>query len=339
LAVPPRHWRGLTAGKDDMDPITRRAALGTTLAVATVGAAHAQEWPSRPMRIIVPHAAGGGNDIIARLLAEWLRPALAQTIVVENRTGANGVVGADLVARGEPDGHLFLIIARTHAMNRVAMGNLPFHPVLDFTAVSMMARFPLVLVAHVGTPFNDIAGLISHARGNPGRVGSGISEPFVQYASALFARAARIELVDVPYRGSALILNDLVAGHVPIGWVSPLSVVPHLQSGRIRPLAVTTTRRIALLPDVPTMAESGLPDYECAGLYGLLGPPGLPAPIAQRMHGAIAAALADAERRARLEALGLELTAMGPAEFRDFLLRDDALWAEAALAGMIPRNH
>lgn len=322
-----------------MPRLSRRVAVAATLSLAAPGSARAQEWPSRPIRIIVPHAAGGGNDIIARLLAEWLRPALIQPIVVENRTGANGVVGAEVVARGEPDGHLFLIVARTHAMNRYAMGNLPFHPVLDFAAVSMIARFPLVLAAHAGAPFADIGGLIAHAKANPGRVGSGISEAFVHYASALFASKAEIELVDVPYRGSALILNDLVAGHVPIGWVSPLSVVPHLQSGRIRPLAVTTTNRIALLPDVPTIAEGGVPDYECAGLYGLLGPAGLPGAVAERMHAAITAALSDPERRARLEGLGLELASAGPAAFREFLLRDDALWAAAAQEGLVPRSH
>lgn len=317
---------------------SRRAALTAALALAAPVPVRAQEWPSRPIRVIVPHAAGGGNDIIARLLGDWLRPMLTQPIVVENRTGANGVVGAEFVARSEPDGHVFLIIARTHAMNRHAMGNLPFHPVQDFTPVTLIARFPLVLAAHAEAPFKDVAGLIAHARANPGRVGSGISEAFVHYASALFAKEAQIELVDVPYRGSALIINDLVAGHVPIGWVSPLSIVPHLQSGRIRPLAVTTTTRIALLPDVPTIAEAGLPGYECAGLYGLLAPAGLPEAIATRMHDAITAALADQERRARLESLGLELASAGPAAFRDFLLRDDALWAEAAREGLVPRS-
>ena len=322
--------------------MTRIGRRGLALASGTLALpprARAQDWPSRPIRLVVPHAAGGGNDAIARLLADWLRPILPQPVVVENRTGANGVVGAEVVARGDADGHLLLVVARTHAMNRHAMGSLPFHPVRDFAPVTLIARFPLVLTANAGQPFRDLPALIAHARAHPGQLGSGISEPFVHYASALFARMAGIQWVEVPYRGSALILNDLLAGHIPLGWVSPLSVVPHLASGRLRPLAVTTTRRIGLLPDVPTMAEAGLAGYEAAGLYGILGPAALPGALADRLHAAITQAVSQPDRRTRLESLGLEIVLDGPAPFRAFLDRDDALWAEAARGGLVPRGH
>ena len=316
----------------------RRALLLSALA-APAARAQAPDWPNRPIRIVVPHAAGGGNDVIARLIGDWLRPALGQPIVVENRTGANGVVGAEVVARGDPDGHLFLLIARTHAMNRYAMGTLPFHPVQDFSAITLIARFPLVLAAHAGASLNSVADVIARARAEPGRLGFGISEAFVHYTSELFARMAGIEIVQVPYRGSALILNDLVAGHVPLGWVSPLSVLPHLQSGRIRPIAVTTAGRVALLPDVPAIAESGLPGYEASGLYGLVGPTSLPPGIAERLHAAIAQAIAEPGRRARLESFGLEVALEGPVGFRRFLDQDDALWASASRDGLVPRSH
>ena len=315
----------------------RRALLAGTLAAPTL--AQAQAWPSRPIRIVVPHAAGGGNDVIARLVAEWIRPALGQPVIVENRTGANGVVGAEVVARGDPDGHLFLLVARTHAMNRYAMGAIPFHPVQDFSAITLIARSPLVLTAHGATAWRSVPDVIAGARAQPARIGFGVSEAFVLYASALFARMAGIEVEQVPYRGSSLILNDLVAGHVPLGWVSPLSMTPHLAGGRIRPLGLTTTRRIALMPDVPTIAEAALPGYDCAGLYGLVGPATLPAAIAERMSGAIVGAVSQPERRARLESLGLEIVLDGPAAFRRFLDADDAQWAAAQRDGLMPQGH
>lgn len=315
----------------------RRALLASALAAPLP--ARAQAWPSRPIRIVVPHAAGGGNDVIARLIAEWIRPALGQPVIVENRTGANGVVGAEIVARGDADGHLFLVIARTHAMNRYAMGTLPFHPVQDFSAITLIARSPLVLTAHGATGYRGVPDVIAAARAQPGRIGFGVSEAFVLYASALFARMAGIEAEQVPYRGSSLILNDLVAGHVPLGWVSPLSMMPHLAGTRIRPLGLTTTRRIALMPDVPTIAEAALPGYDCAGLYGLVGPAALPAAIAGRMNAAIVEAVSQPGRRARLEGLGLEIVLDGPAAFRRFLDADDAQWAAAQRDGLVPQSH
>jgi tripartite-type tricarboxylate transporter receptor subunit TctC len=252
---------------------TRRRLLLSAIVLLQAGAAAAaaaraearSEWPRRTIRIIVPYAAGGGTDIFVRTLAEGLRPILGQTVVVENRSGANGVVGSEAVARGDPDGHLFLVPTGSHTMNRHSMASLPYDPARDFAPVTLLSRFPMVLVASNAAPFRDVAGLIAAARAAPRSVGFGTSDAAISYAGNAFARMAGIEMPEVPYRGGAPLMNDLVAGHIPTGWNSTLAALAHIQSGRVRALGVTTASRSHLLPDVPTLAEAGVPGYEFAG--------------------------------------------------------------------------
>lgn len=314
------------------------AALLQARAAATARAQTARsEWPHRTVRIIVPYAAGGGTDIFVRTLAEGLRPILGQTVVVENRPGANGVVGSEAVARGDPDGHLFLVPTGSHTMNRYSMPSLPYDPVRDFAPVTLLSRFPMALVASNAAPFRDVAGLIAAARAAPRSIGFGTSDAAISYAGNAFARMAGIEMTEVPYRGGAPLMNDLVAGHIPTGWNSTLAALAHIQSGRVRALGVTTASRSHLLPDVPTLAETGVPSYEFAGWYGLFGPAALPPEIAARLHTAIEAALAEPALRARLRALGADLNLLGPAAFAAFLRDDDARWARTAQEGLVTR--
>ena len=315
--------------------LARRPLLAATLALASPARAQTAAWPSRPVRFLVPYPAGGGTDILARAVAEALRPVLPQPIVVENRPGAQGAIGSEQVARAEPDGHLLLVVTSTHNLNKYQLQQIPYEPLRDFAPVAVLSRQILVLVAGTGQPFRDIPGLVAHARANPGAVGFGATEALTAFAGHEFNRRAGIRTEEVQYRGGGLLMNDIVAGHLPIGWTSTASALPHLATGKVRVLAVSTAERTALLPEVPTMQEGGVAGYELSGWVAMLGPAGLPAPLAARIHGALAQVYADPALQARFHALGLGPDLRDPAATARFLAADDARWAAAAAAGQI----
>ena len=295
----------------------------------------ARPWPQRPVRLLVPYAPGGGTDAFARTLAEGLRPILGQQVLVENRAGANGVVGSEMVARGDADGHLFLVDTGAHTMNPYVMPSLPFQPLRDFTAVALLSRFPMLLAASGAAPYANVAELVAAAKASPRSIGFGTTDAAISYAGNLFCRLAGIEMVEVTYRGAGPMLNDLIAGHLPTSWNSTVAALPHIQGGRIRALGVTTAQRSSLLPEVPTLAEAGVAGYEFAGWYGMLGPAGLAPAIATAMHAAIVQALADATVRDRLVRIGADLGALGPAAFEALRQQEDTRWAQAARDGLI----
>lgn len=321
-----------------MPSLSRRSLLSAAASLPA-GAALADGWPQRPVRLLVPYAPGGGTDVFARTLAEGLRPILGQPVLVENRAGANGLVGSEAVARAAPDGELLLVDTGSHVMNAYVMPDMPFQPLRDFAPVALLSRFPMLLVAGAAQPWRDVAGLVAAARAAPRSIGFGTSDAAISYAGNLFARLAGIEMVEVAYRGAAPMLNDLIAGHLPTSWNSTVAALPHLQSGRIRALGVTTAARSTLLPDVPTLAEAGVAGYEFAGWYGMVAPAGLPPAIAATMHAAITAALRDGGIREKLGRIGADLGTLGPEAFRGFLREDDARWAQAARDGLIVRAH
>jgi len=322
-----------------MGPVSRRSLLVATpaSALASPRLSRAQGgWPQRPVRLLVPYAPGGGTDIFARTLAEGLSQVLGGTVIIENRPGANGSIGSEAVARAEPDGGLFLVDTGSHVMNAYAM-SLPYQPLRDFAPVALLSRYPLLLTASGSAPFRDVAGLVAAAKAAPRSIGFGTSDAAISYAGNLFTRLARIEMVEVPYRGAAPILNDLVAGHLPTGWNSTVAAMQHLVGGRIRALGVTTTTRAALLPDVPTLSEAGVPGYDFAGWYAMVGPSALPAPVAARMHEAVVRAMEIPRVRERLAAIGADLGVLGPEALRAFLREDDGRWAQASRDGLITR--
>ncbi|MCK8787663.1 tripartite tricarboxylate transporter substrate-binding protein [Roseomonas sp. NAR14] len=294
-------------------------------------------WPQRTVRLLVPYAPGGGTDVFARALAEGLRQVLGQSVVVENRPGANGAIGSEAVARGEADGSLFLVDTGSHVMNTYVMPSLPYQALRDFAPVALLSRYPLLLTASAAAPFADVKGLIAAAKAAPRSIGFGTSDAAISYAGNLFTRLAGIEMLEIPYRGAAPILNDLIAGHLPTGWNSTVAALPHLQGGRIRALGVTTTTRSPQLPEVPTLAEAGVPGYDFAGWYVMVAPAALPAGIAARMHAAIEQALLLPAVRERLLGIGADLGTLGPAPLRDFLREEDRRWAKAAQEGLIVR--
>lgn len=297
--------------------------------------AAAPAFPNRPIRVIVPYAAGGGTDLTTRLLMDAIRPALGQPIVVEARPGANGLIGSEIVARAEPDGHTLVAVTSGHVLNRYTMPATPFDPVRDFAAVSLMTRFALVLVGGTGTPFTDMRGAIAHARAHPGRLTIGSTTALGSATAQDFARAAGLIVTEVPYRGGGQMMLDIVAGTVDTGFTSPQTATPHLSSGRMRILGISSRTRAVQLPDVPTIAESGVEGFESTSWFGLLGPAGLPLPVAQRIHDAIAAAMADPAIRARAIELGCDGVVEGPEAFAAIIREDDARWARAAREGLL----
>lgn len=311
---------------------TRRAALASALLAAP---ALARAQGARPVRIVVPYAAGGGTDILARALAEALRPHWPAPLVVENRAGAAGVVGSEAVARAEPDGTTLLAVVSTHVMNRHVMAALPYDPVRDFAPVAMLTRNTMVLAAQSALPFRDIAGLAAHARANPRALSTGSTEALSAFIGQELARRLRVDLPDVAYRAGSQLMTDIVAGHLTLGWTSTASATPHMATGRARILAVSTATRTPFFPEVPTVQEQGIADFDLAGWVALLAPAGLPAPLAARWHAAIAAAYADAAFQARLRSLGIEPDLRAPDATLDALRREDALWAAARAAGTI----
>jgi tripartite-type tricarboxylate transporter receptor subunit TctC len=318
-------------------PRRRLLAAGTALALPLPLARPSLAQPARAIRLVVPYAPGGGTDIFARALSEGLIQTLGQTVVVENRPGANGSIGSEAVARGEADGHLFLVDTGSMVMNRYVMPNLPYEPLRDLAPVALLSRYPLLLTASPKVPFQDVAGLIATAKAQPRSIGFGTSDAAISYAGNLFARLARVEMVEVPYRGAGPMLNDLLAGHLPTGWNSTVAAVQHLGPGRLQALGVSTTTRSPLLPAVPTLAEAGVPGYDFAGWYAMAGPAGLPRAAAERMHAGILQALQLPRVRERLLSIGADLGVLGPAELASFLREDDARWADAARQGLITR--
>ena len=318
--------------------IGRRPLLLAAGAAGFAAAAQAQPaaaWPTRPIRLVVPYAAGGGTDILARALAEALRPSLPQPVVVENRAGAAGVVGSEAVARAEPDGHTLLAVVSTHVMNRHTVAQLPYDPVRDFAPVAMLTRNTMVLVTGTAQPFSDLGGMLERARREPGRVGTGSTEALSAFLGQELARRAGAEMPDVQYRSGGQLMNDIVAGHLPVGWTSTASVTPHLPTGRVRVLATSSASRTPFFPEAPTLAEAGIPGVALSGWVALLGPAALPSAVAERLYGLLVPAFADPGFGQRLAALGIEPDLRPAAALGAEMRREDAFWAAAAQTGTL----
>ena len=317
-------------------PTHRRAAL--VLPLLALPALAQASWPTRPVRLIIPYAAGGGTDILGRALAEALRPVLPYTLVVENRAGGNGVIGTELVVRAEPDGHTLTAVVSTHILNRHTMASLPYDPLRDVSPIAMLTRNTMMLVAGHALPFSDMAGMRAFAAANPRALSTGSTEALSQFLGQETARRIGADIPDVQYRAGSQLMTDVVAGHLPLGWTSSASVVPHLQTGRVRVIACSTATRTPFFPQVATMQEQGFAGFDLAGWVALLGPAGMPPALVARIGEAFGGAFRDQAFQARLAALGIE------ADFRpaDALLtamrREDTLWADAARAGHLTRQ-
>jgi tripartite-type tricarboxylate transporter receptor subunit TctC len=312
--------------------ITRRRLLGvsaaTMLAPGLGNAAFAQAWPSRFVRLVVPYPAGGGADAIARIVSGRLSETWGQQVVIENRGGAGGNIASDAVARSAPDGYTLYLAGEFQATNLYAYPKLSYDPVADFLPVSLVVQYPVALVVPNSSPARTIGEFITHANANKGKItfaspGYGTGP---HLAGEMFKRVAGIELTHVPYRGAAPALQDLVPGRVDslVNNIAP--IVPLMQQGQLRVLAVTTAKRTPAAPDVPTLAESGLRGFDVSGWYAFFVPAKTPSDIVRKMHADTAAALADPAIKGRLEQLGLFVVGSTPDQLGRFLKAEMDKW-------------
>ncbi len=278
------------------------AAIGTAAALPTPAAIAQDAYPSRPVRVVVPFAAGGGADAVGRAIADRLSESLGRPFVVDNRPGAAGNIGTEQVARAAPDGYTLLVVGPNHATNAHLFRQLPFDPVRDFAPISLLTSAPYVLVANPDLPARNFQDLLALARARPGALsyGSAGNGTAGHLAMELIKSMTGIDIVHVPYRGSPPLLADLVSGQVVVGFDNVLSSAPLIASGRLRPLAVSAARRAPALPEVAPIAEQGLPGFDVTVWQGLLAPAGTPQPIIARLHAAIRDALGAPTLRERL---------------------------------------
>ena len=303
--------------------------LALTLACA---GASAQTYPSRPIRLVVPYPPGGPLDIMARAIGQKLTEAWSQPVVVDNRAGAGGNIGADLVAKSPADGYTLLMGAvATHAINPTLYGKLPYDPVKDFAPVALVAQVPNILVVNPSVPAGSVQELIELARARPGYLnfGSGSTGSTGHLAGELFKTMAGVQMVHIPYKGGAPAMADLLAGQVQLMFDNLANALPNVRAGRLRALAVTTLLRSPAMPDLPTIAESGLPGFDLTTWFGVMVPAGTPPEIVVKLNAGIVRALNAKDMRERLEKMGAEPPANNtPEHFAAFIRAEAAKYAK-----------
>ena len=294
------------------------------------GVARAQTYPAKPVRVIVPFAAGGPTDVFARLIALGLSRALGQQFYVDNQPGAGGNIGMGAGARAALDGHALTVVSTSFVVNPSLYAKIPYSPTKDFAPVTLAAASPNVLVVHPSIPATTVKELIAFLRSNPGKYS--IAHPGVgtssQLGGEMFKHSQDLDLVSVPFNGSAPAVQSALAGHTPIALVVLTPVVPHAKEGKLRALAVTTAKRSPALPEVPTLAEAGLPDQESDTMQGVLAPAGTPEPVIAMLHREIDKVMADPEVAQKMAALGFEKIASTPDEFARRIRADIPKWAK-----------
>jgi tripartite-type tricarboxylate transporter receptor subunit TctC len=305
--------------------------LAVLSVVACVTPAAAQSYPIRTVHVVVPYPAGGSNDIIARILAQKLFESFGQQVVVENRGGANGNVGAAVVAASPPDGYTLLLTAPGPlTANAKLYRNLPFDPDKDFAPIALVASVPIVLMVNPALPVKTVEELIALAKEKPGAInfGSSGNGSTNHLAGELFKSMAHINIVHVPYKGAAPAMNDLLGGHIPMLFDNMPAVLPQVQSGRVRALAVAGMTRARALPALPTVAESGLPGFEASAWFGLVAPAATPAPVLTRITHDVMEILQTPEIDQRFKELGAEPGTLSGAAFGAFLRSETVKWSK-----------
>ena len=293
-------------------------------------AAHAQQWPARPVRFVVPLPPGGGADLVARLIGERLNRSFGQQVIVDNRPGGGTVIGADLVAHAAPDGYTILLgTATTHAINASLVKNLPYDPVKDFSPVTLVAMLPLIMVASTSLPADTLPELIALARKRPGEIlfGSTGNGSSIHLAGEMLKTVMKVDMVHVPYKGAVLALTEMIAGQIQFMFTTIPPALPHVKAGRLKAIVVANAKRSALLPDLPTAAEGGAPGVEASSWNGVLVPRGTAAEIIARLHAEVTAIMVQNEVREKLSTAGVEPLTSTPAEFTAFMARETARYA------------
>ncbi len=321
-----------------MSDTRKRVLIRASFAAGTLGlltsiapGALAQSYPSKPITLVVPFTVGGTTDILARLVGQQLSERLKQRVIVENRPGAGANIGTAQVARAAPDGYTLLMgTIGTHAINQSLYKNLTFDPIKDFAPVTRVAMVPNVLVVNPSLPVKSVQELIAYGKANPGKLtfasaGSGSS---IHLSGELFKSMTGVNMLHVPYKGSSPAVTDLIGGQVTTMFDNLPSSMPHIKSGKLRAVAVTSAKRSPSLPDVPTVAEAGLSGYEATSWFGILAPAGTPAPIINQLNTQIVQALSDPEVRKQMAEQGAEPHPEKPDEFAAFIGSETAKWAK-----------
>jgi len=295
---------------------------------AVAGSATAQTWPAKPVRLVVPYPAGGPTDIVARMIGQRLQTQTGQPFVIENRAGAGGNTGAEVVARSAPDGYTLLVATTAHAINPSLFKNLGYQFSRDFAPISQLTSGPLVVVVHPGVAARTIPELIALAKATPGRMnfGSSGNGQSTHLSAELFNAMAGTQIRHIPYKGSAPALADLIGGQTQVMFDTMLSAMPHVRSGKLRALAVTSARRSAAAPDLPTVAEAGLAGFEAIAWNGLVAPAGTPREVLARVSAELRSALEQPEVRERFEAQGFTAAWSTPEVFSAFIATEIDKW-------------
>ena len=313
------------------------AGAGATSAqapAASAGQVAPANYPVKPIRMVVPFAPGGGTDVIARYLAARMSDSLKRQIVVDNRAGANGIVGSENVARAPADGYTLLFVSSPHSVNPGLYAKLPYDTVRDFAPVSMAATSPYVLVVHVSLPARNIQELIALAKARPGQIdyGSGGSGSSAHLAAELFNQMAGIKLREIPYKGAGPALTAVLSGQVAVIFGNALTVKPHIQSGRLRALGIASPKRSASAPDLPTIAESGVPGYSADAVLGLLAPARTPRAVVELLNAEVHKAMRAADMAEAMKSVGVEVALSTPEEFGQLIESEIQRWGKVVRA-------
>jgi tripartite-type tricarboxylate transporter receptor subunit TctC len=320
------------------NPVSRRRTLATLLLSMLAASARAQGgYPGKTIHLVVPFAAGGAVDTVGRSVGERLGAQMGQPVIVDNKPGANANIGTEYVAKAPADGYTLLVAANGVVTNNTLYPKLRFDGLKDFTPVAKLGYAPLVLVTAASEPYRSVGELIAAAKARPGALtyGSAGNGSSGHLAGALLESAGKFDALHVAYKGGSPALIDLIAGRVSFMLLNPLEALPHIQSGKLKALAVSGDKRAAMLPDVPTMAEAGLPNFEATVWWTLLAPVGTPADVVARLNAETRKALADAAVRDRLNGLGAVITPSSPAEAADFLKAESIKWERVIRAARI----
>jgi tripartite-type tricarboxylate transporter receptor subunit TctC len=315
------------------------ALAAGTLAVACGYGVQAADYPARPIRLVVPFAPGGSNDIMARLVGQKFNENMGQQVIVDNRPGASGIVGTEIAARATPDGYTLLMMSLTLAVNPSLYRKLPYDTEKSLAPVTLVASAPLMLVVHPALPVKSVKDLIAYAKAHPGKLnfGSGGRGATPHLAGEMLQTMAGVQMTHIAYKGGGPALADLVGGQIQLMLENIPSTLPFVKAGKLRALAVSGSSRSALLPDLPTLDEAGLKGYEIVGWNGLFFPAGTPHPIVQKVHAETVKLLAQPDVKERLATLGAEGVGSAPAEFAAFVRAEIAKWARVVKqAGLQP---
>jgi tripartite-type tricarboxylate transporter receptor subunit TctC len=305
-------------------------AAAAALILGSTGPALADAaYPSKPVTIVAAYPPGGTVDLLSRVLAQKLGEDWKQTVIVENRAGASGIIGSQHVQKSAPDGYTLMVVPITHVTNSSLFSKVPYNPIDDFTPIMKLGESPLMLVVNNKFPAKNVSELLEQAKANPGKFncGSGGNGTSQHLACELFKSMAKVQIKHVPYKGNAAAMTDVIGGQIEMLFDQMATAVPHVKGGNVRALAVSSAKRSPAMPDIPTVAESGVPGYEATAWFGLVGPAGMPKELVERINASVRKVLARPEVRKQLGDQGLELTPSSPDEFRETLKTEMVKWA------------